>query len=234
MEHEALITGYFEGTLTAEQQRAFDRLLVEDAGFAQEVEFQREVRQAITLDQRAQLKQLLRDHEQHNKPTLRMRWWIGAAAAVLLVVGGGTFLWHRASSARVLYAEYYQTYPNTVMPTVRGEQPGFLEQQAFRAYDNADYANAEKLFGDLYRQSGEDYALLYRGVSLLELGRFTTADSVLSGYPAEGSLYVYARWYRALSLLRLGKRDESRELLAELADGQTPVSQEAQQLLNRL
>lgn len=234
MEHEELITGYFEDTLTAEQQRAFEQLLVTDAAFAREVEFQREVRQAIVLNERAQLKQLLRNHEQtkHNA-TPRLRWWLGAAAAVLLVVGG-TWLWLRTSSAPVLYAAYYQAYPNTVLPTVRGGASESTAQAAFRAYDRADYANAEKSFETLYRDTGEAYALLYRGVSLLELGRFADADSVLAQYPAHQPLHGYACWYRALALLRLGERAQAHELLRELAQGTTPLGQTARELLSRL
>ncbi|HWK59222.1 MAG TPA: hypothetical protein VNQ80_17900 [Parapedobacter sp.] len=235
MQHEALITGYFEGTLTAEQQQAFAQLLAADADFAREVEFQREVRQAIVLTERAQLKQLLRNHEQKNhNATPRLRWWIGAAAAVLLVVGGGTWLWLRTSSAPALYAEYYQAYPNTVMPTVRGEPTETTTQAAFRAYDRADYVRAEELFETLYRDTGEAYSLLYRGVSLLELGRFADAESVLAQYPANSPLYAYACWYRALALLRLDDRAQARGLLEELAQGTTPLGQTARELLSRL
>lgn len=235
MRHEALITGYFEGTLTAEQQRTFEQLIGADADFAREVEFQREVRQAIALSERARLKQLLRNREQkqHNASP-RLRWWIGAAAAVLLVVGGGTWLWLRTSSAPALYAEYFQAYPNTVMPTVRGEPSESTVQAAFQAYDQADYANAEKLFGKLYRDTQEPYSLLYRGVSFLELGRFADADSVLAQYPTDAPLYAYACWYRALALLRLDERKQARGLLEELAQGRTTLGQTAHELLLRL
>lgn len=235
MQHEALITGYFEGTLSTEQRQAFAQLLETDADFAREVEFQREVRQAIMLSERAQLKQLLRNHAQKKHNTApRLRWWIGAAAAVLLIVGGGTWLWLRTSSAPALYAEYYQAYPNTVMPTVRGESSESTEQAAFQSYDQEDYVKAEELFGKLYRNTGDADALLYQGVSLLELRRFADADSVLARYPADKPLHDYANWYRALALLRLGERENAHGLLQGLAEGTTPLSQTARELLSQL
>lgn len=237
MDREMLIIGYFEHTLTAAQQAEFDRLLVEDRDFADEVTFRREVRLALAHRERPQAKALLQRHEQRRQQperTTRLRLRIAAAATVAAVVGLAIWLSIRQEPAEALYAAYYQPYPNTVMPIVRGGHDESLQQEAFRAYDQADFAKADTLFEQLFRETNAHHALLYRGVCLLESGRYRAAISVLAQYPREEPLGTYATWYRALAHLKLNEREQAIPLLQQVANGADSLSVPVRELLDDL
>ena len=57
MDKEQLIVLYFENKLSEEEEKMFNDFLKNDAAFASEVRFQENVKKAITLNNRNQLKQ---------------------------------------------------------------------------------------------------------------------------------------------------------------------------------
>jgi len=52
MENEALLNKYFEQRLSEEEKVLFDSLLQNDSEFAKEVAYQKNVKKAITLNER--------------------------------------------------------------------------------------------------------------------------------------------------------------------------------------
>jgi hypothetical protein len=121
MDKEQLIVLYFENKLSEEEQKMFYDFLKNDAAFASEVRFQENVKKAITLSNRNQLKQKLQSFE--NKKIAKKSyalWYV--AATFLLFFGGGFWFLNQNTDTAVLYDEYYQSYPNVIAPTVRGNE----------------------------------------------------------------------------------------------------------------
>lgn len=105
--------------------------------------------------------------------------------------------------------------------------------EAMKSYQENDFRAAEKRL-DVYLRahSNDAEAQLYRGVSLLMLGR--TADAVLPLDQAirldKGSVRNEARWYLALALLKGGRHRDAVAHLAPLAGEPGAHGRDAQRL----
>lgn len=240
MDKETLITGYFENTLTENEKELFSELLEQDSDFKAEVEFEKKVKVAITLDERNRLKSKLaaiESGQKSRKNRLQAMRWVAVAASFLILITVGYQMANRRNSNEKLYDHYYQTFPNIELPTVRGvTATNNGKSAAFRAYDSQDYEEASKLFSEIYEKNGDDYALLYQGLSLMELKRFTEAVKIFERYREKPNraFDTYIKWYLSLCYLRTDAEEKSRSLVRELAAGKNPFQKQASELLHDL
>ena len=110
MEKEELISLYFEGKLSEAQEITFQQLMETDADFAEEVRYQENVKKAITLNERKQLKATLQSFETEKKTTGSFTKWL-AAASIALVMISTYWYFNQTPDHNSLYAAYYQAYP---------------------------------------------------------------------------------------------------------------------------
>ncbi len=233
MENEALIYKYFEQQLSEEEKVLFASLLQNDAAFAKEVEYQKNVKKAITLNEREAIKQKLKSYEA--KPKFRTAYWL-SAAVVILFLGGLTWFQLQPSSPEKLFQEYYQSYPNVVAPTVRGDSERNLKSDAFYEYDSGNYEKSLALFSKIYTDEGVDYALFYKAMSLLELKRYSEAIASFDEFKTtdNNAFSPFVKWYKALSYLKLNEKEKAVELLKELSEKENPQQSKAKELLDAL
>ena len=233
MENEALIYKYFEQQLSEEEKVLFASLLQNDAAFAKEVEYQKNVKKAITLNEREAIKQKLKSYEA--KPKFRTAYWL-SAAVVILFLGGLTWFQLQPSSPEKLFQEYYKSYPNVVAPTVRGESERNLKSDAFYEYDSGNYEKSLALFSKIYTDEGVDYALFYKAMSLLELKRYSEAIASFDEFKTtdNNAFSPFVKWYKALSYLKLNEKEKAVELLKELSEKENPQQSKAKELLDAL
>lgn len=232
MEKYSYIEKYFEGTLTKNEEVIFQKLIAEDTDFAVTFEYEKNVKKAIALNSRATLKKQLKSFE---KPKKSYKWlYVAASFAVIL----GFFTWSTFLNTNYdsLYDEYYQTYPNTVLPTVRGEFKEDIKSNAFYAYDSGDYKEAIALFSKIYTKDGDDYALFYKALSLMETKQYGEALTVLNLHDSskENTFTPFFRWYAALTNLKLNNRNEAIQLLEKLTKSDNPQKEAAIRLLSEL
>lgn len=233
MENEDLLHKYFEQQLSEEEKVLFASLLQNDAAFAKEVEYQKNVKKAITLNEREAIKQKLKSYEA--KPKFRTAYWL-SAAVVILFLGGLTWFQLQPSSPEKLFQEYYQSYPNVVAPTVRGESERNLKSDAFYEYDSRNYEKSLTLFSKIYADEGVDYALFYKAMSLLELKRYSEAIASFDEFKTtdNNAFSPFVKWYKALSYLKLNEKEKAVELLKELSEKENPQQSKAKELLDAL
>lgn len=233
MENETLIYKYFEQQLSEEEKVLFASLLQNDSEFAKEVEYQKNVKKAIILNERETLKQKLKSYEA--KPKFRTAYWL-SAAVVILFLGGLTWFQLQPSSPEKLYQEYYQSYPNVVAPTVRGDSERNLKSDAFYEYDSRNYEKSLTLFSKIYADEGVDYALFYKAMSLLELKRYSEAIASFDEFKTtdNNAFSPFVKWYKALSYLKLNEKEKAILLLHELAEEENPQQFKAKELLDAL
>lgn len=233
MENEDLLHKYFEQQLSEEEKVLFASLLQNDSEFAKEVEYQKNVKKAITLNERETLKQKLKSYEA--KPKFRTANWL-SAAVVILFLGGLTWFQLQPSSPEKLFQEYYQSYPNVVAPTVRGESERNLKSDAFYEYDSRNYEKSLTLFSKIYADEGVDYALFYKAMSLLELKRYSEAIASFDEFKTtdNNAFSPFVKWYKALSYLKLNEKEKAILLLHELAEEENPQQFKAKELLDAL
>lgn len=232
MEQEEYIRKYFEGDLSEEEALAFQKLIKEDSAFAAAFEFEKNVKKAITLNKRKALKETFQAYEKPKKPYT----WLYAAASIAVLVGLFTWNSFYNTNYNSLYNQYYQTYPNTIAPTVRGTGTTDLKSEAFLAYDAGDYETSLHLFIKIYKSTSEDYALFYKGISLMELEQYEDALTVFSTniFDDNKAFTPYSRWYAALANLKLENKAAAIAILENLAKSENPQKEAAIKLLARL
>ena len=232
MDKYSYIDKYFEGNLTDEENANFKIMLAEDQELAIALAYEKNVKKAIQLNERTHLKQQLHSFETSKKP---FKWMYIAASIVILL---GLFTWSLFfnSNYDALYSDYYQTYPNTVLPTVRGENSLGIKSDAFYAYDAADYQKSEALFAEIYSKDAADYALFYKGVCLMELKKYNEAIVVFNqhNYDKKDNFEPFFRWYSALAYLKLGQKENAIKALETLTKIDNPQKEMALKLLSEL
>lgn len=236
MENETLIYKYFEQQLSEEEKVLFASLLQNDAAFAKEVEYQKNVKKAITLNEREALKQTLQSFENTKKENSNnLQFWY-IAGVFLLFFGGLAWFQFTKDSPEQLYHEYYQSYPNVVAPTVRGDNERNLKSDAFYEYDSGNYEKSLALFSKIYTDEGVDYALFYKAMSLLELKRYEEAIASFDQFETadNNAFSPFVKWYKALSYLKLNEKENAVLLLQELAVEENPQQSKAKELLDAL
>lgn len=234
MDHEQLINDYFEGTLSAERKAELEHMLATDVSFREELIFQQKTKEAITQLKRKQLKEQLQQIEAEQKPrSFADIRWIAASVMIFVLLGIG--IWQYQQSSDRLFAAYYQTMPNIEAPNVRGESSADIKTRAFSLYDQGDYASALQLFMDIYQREKADYALLYSGTSLMEIGRFEDAVQMLQQFEGSSSDYYYPiQWYTALAYIKTHQEEKAVAILKEIGRTENPFQSKATTLLEKL
>lgn len=234
MNHEELIEKYFAQRLNINEKKVFEELMQTNELFREQVVYEKEVQKAITLNEREELKKKLQSFEK-KKPKRNYSIWF-AAASFAILFGIGYWTISNQIDTNAVYEEYYQTYPNVVMPTVRGENLSDVKSEAFYAYDNGDYIKALTLFSKLYDTDKEDYALFYKSISLMELHQFNEALSSFEQFDLKknNEFTWYVKWYKALTFVKLEQKEMALIPLKELAISNNPMQKMAKELLSKL
>ncbi|MFN3997947.1 tetratricopeptide repeat protein [Algoriphagus sp.] len=238
MDQEELINAYLEGTLSPEDQKLFENLVEQNPEYRAELEVQRKLKAVISLSERESLRGFLENIESSTKPraTTSLKSWLYSASAACLVVMAGYFLWTTLSMSpgEKLYARHYETYPNLVAPSSRGESSSGMKAEAFLAYDNGDFAKAAGFFEQLQAQPNSDFALLYLGICQLELGRPEKAIPILNRISSKSESKEIASWYEALGYFKLNMLDKGKAALQVTAAKPNPFQNESQEILKTL
>jgi len=237
MDQEELINAYLEGMLSPEDQEIFENLIAQNPDYKAELEAQRKIKAAITLSERGNLRDFLSKLDAvHVKPKTKVKSWFFSAVAACMVVLAGYFLWTALSlsAGEKLYARHYETYPNLVAPSTRGESSADLKTDAFLAYDNGDFEQAAALFEQLKNEPNSDYASLYLGICQLELGRPDKAIPVLNLVSPTSELKEIASWYEALGYFKLNMLDKGKSAIKVTAASANPFQTQAQEILKTL
>ena len=215
-----LIEKYFEYSLTPKEQVEFNDQLQNNEEFKKEFLFQKDLKKAISLNQREELKLDLQQFEKEfqeksNKGFLFNKWLI--AASVALLIGFG--FWFAKDtyypSNEQLFAQNFKPYRNIVQPIVRGENPKTIEHSAFVAYENKDYHKAINLFNSV-NNPNEPYIQFYKAMSLLSLNKTDDAIQILLPVAVEKrssssskNFSEMANWYLALAYLKNGNSEKA-------------------------
>lgn len=235
MDKEYLLNGYFENSLTEDEKIAFQNLLESDATFLEEFNFRKNLKTAITRNNRSELKEKLKQHENKtNKPIFQLNWKY--AAAVVLILSFGTyFLVNDFQNQESLYAVYYETYPNTISPVVRAEPTdGTLEERAFQAYENKKYKEAVILFSELYDSIQKEYAVFYKAISLIEIDDDMQAIETLKLTDWSEEYKAKSLWYLAMVYLKQDNKSQAKITLEELMNQGNYRQEEVKELLGKL
>lgn len=150
---------------------------------------------------------------------------VAASIAILVTVGWLIFQNQINLSSKAeqlaLFNENFQFYPNVIDPIYQGaeENDKTIEKQASQAYELGNYDQALQLFNSLEQKS--DTVKLYTAIILVFQGNnLNTAIDYLKEVEQNDQLQMpipqLAKWYLALTHLRLNDPDQSLQLLNEI------------------
>jgi hypothetical protein len=203
--------------------------LKDDEDFNSQIKFEKSVQEALKKNERVELKSFLKGIEipKENK-SFR---WIAIAASFVGIVLISTFsiYYFSEKSSSNLYATNFQPYPNVVAPVVRGQNINTPITDAFQAYEKEDYKLSAKLFEDI----PEDYALLYGGISNLEINQNQKAIIQLNKLSLQkGKYQEISEWYLALAYLKNNETKNAKEVLNSIGQNQQFYEQATELLRN--
>lgn len=234
MNKESLILGYFEKNLSPEEQDFFDQLMKTDKAFADAVRFEEQTKIALTLESRDKLKSQLQSYEAERKKKPRNNRWLYVAASIAILLGVWMFIFTQQPSNTQLYATYFEPYPNTVAPIVRGSENNADNQKAFVAYEGGDFDTAIVLFESLANTSQVEYAYFYKAMSLMAVEKYEEAQDLLTSTLWTAAYQEKAKWYLALNSLHLNRLDETKSILKEIVQSNSYNHKNASELLKKL
>lgn len=226
MDKELLLYNYFSNQLSEAEEQVFNDLLISDADFKAQFDFEKNLKQVIRKNENETLKTRLVGFEKSvakeatvTKTTSRFRQW-SIAASLALLIGLGWFLYNFNSEIdyQELYASNFEEYPNTVYAITRGdESDNSIERKAFVAYESDDNAQAIVHFNDLKKTMNTENVNFYLAQTYLKNGQPEEAIVLFNEIIKEnGEFAPQALWYVALSYLKSDRKDDAVNALKDL------------------
>lgn len=229
MTKDELLLAYFERPLSEEEQLLWEKWHKEDKTFADEVEFQKNVKTALHRHERTQLKKQLVAFEQQGSIKLTYRKLWAASIAACLLVGLVTWFFMTSVSDEKLYAEYFQPYPNVVVPTVRGGAAATNE--ALYLYEQDNFEGALLAFQKMDTLA---FARFYESQCYLALNKPDKAIDLLENlHFADTNFEVLKKWYLALAYLKIQESEKAKPLLEEVAAVENSQQRLAKELIEK-
>ena len=235
MKKSDYIIKYFEGTLSIEELKEFNTLLINDNDFKEEFEFQKELQDTLILNDREQLKKEILKWDTVNNKRRFNSWQIAASLIILLGTSLLFFFNSQSISTEELYASNFEPYRNILQPIVRGEHKDDIQSKAFEAYETKDYENAILHFNEILKKEPNATISFYKANALLQLNKANQAITILeANIKNPDTLQDRNLWYLALAYLKDNNIDASKKTLIQLLSQSEYKAKEATLLIKNL
>lgn len=217
-------------SLDDSERAAFEKALSSE----ERAELARElgIMEGLNEEFRKELRSKVGAFEQKSERAKKMNpAFIGIAASFLLVSAFTAYLLRDKES---LFDQYYEAYPNYEVTALRGEDDLSAREEAYKAYDAADYELAIKQFIILEsRQAADEFFL---GIAYIETDKPKEAlERMQAVINSENTDYLdAAKWYAALTYLSLEEDEKARAFLNDLANESSEWASSAAEVLKQL
>ena len=233
---------YLNGTLEQKEKTALETELQNDDALREQLAFYQEVRTAIQDEQLAAFKQNLQQAQQQYqappaatvRPLRTRRMWYTVAA---VVAGLALLVWLlmrqsglESMTSDQLYAQYAQ-HDIELQEMSSDVALGTIQS----LLDHQQYGEALPLIETYLAANPEAADLkLAQAIALLETGKITQALQSLTTLENDHPIYANeARWYRALTYLKMENIIETKASLLSIPDSSSRYK-DAQELLKKL
>ncbi len=239
MEKARLIEAYLDGTLSQEEQQKFEKSMNEDKELAKEVALSREINEAIRDEGTIQFRKLVRyiiKTKSNRFGTIIRALKIPAAAVILLLISVSIWRIVSTTSPSELYTSFYQPYPTdtSVRSAVR---PADNMNMAYKLYGEGNYKASFNILQNHIKEENNDLtAHFYVALNAVELGLYNVAIDefrIVENDPSS-PLLLHARWYLAMTYLRLDQPVEAKKYLEMLTLTENMYSAKAKVALKKL
>ncbi|GAB5525234.1 MAG: hypothetical protein Roseis2KO_31060 [Roseivirga sp.] len=219
-----LFDAYQGKNLSAQELRAFETKLTEDASFNRAYqEYQSQLNLIKAMSAGEEMRSFMEAEEKPNKAKRRYLIPLGVAAALLLFFF--VFSPGKQATGPELFDEYFEVFPDAVT----GRSAASEINKGMALYESGQY---EKAIEALSQLTPNDTTHFYKGQSFLAL---KNADKALSELN-QMEMTVFSEsviWYKGLSFLLLEERDSASVYLSRAA-GASVYQVPASELLKKL
>lgn len=240
-----MINQYLDGEMNAEELKAFETAMLQDAELKNEVELLRDVNTSLQaklhpgeneMALRSSLKKMNAEYfstktEQAKIIPLSRRRWMTAVAAVFVLALLLT-VWQPWKKE-----ELYNQYAAIQMPgtTERGAAADSLLKLAVENFNNNKFAKAIPAFETVLKDSSQNsFVQYYYAIALLQNGDIERSRTQLTELYNGVSLFKYdAAFYMALSYLKEKNKPACKDWLNKIPADAGPYSK-AQELLKKM
>ena len=240
-----IINRYLDGEMSAEEQKAFELQMLQDADLQNEVELLRDVHATLKiklhpdeseLALRSSLKEMNAEYfsnkaEQAMVVPLYRRKWMPAIAAVFVLALLLT-VWQPWKKE-----DLYKQYAAIQMPGIgeRGTTADSLLKQAVENFNNKKFAEAIPDFEAVLRDSAKNnFVQYYYAIALLQNNQTEKSRTEFTALYNGVSLFKYdAAFYMALSYLKEKNKAACKDWLNKIPTDAGPYSK-AQELFKKL
>ena len=235
------IIGYFNRTLSDEDNQAFEQRIASDAAFRQAVyEYQATAAVLNTVRERKQ-KAFLKNIEATMPPVgipirrLDFRWWAVAAVGLVLVTvgiwqfGGGDT---EGVKLKSIAANYFEPYP--ALGITKGENDATIKTNALRAYAVNDFKKAIPLLENAFDVEKDSMMLFYQSISYIGNGQSKEAIPILNHLKSSTFLSIESvEWYLALAYIEINQKEKALPLLRKVGETEGGHKREAKELFEK-
>ncbi len=230
-----LIERYFEKSLNDDEAAVLSQRLRNEPELKKLLEEESLLVNTIRYQGALESLDYLRKLENSLEKRSTTRWYYLAAACAGLIAIAWFYVGSLKQTPEQLYASYFEPYPNVFESATRGNSNAGTREDAFRAYDEGDYATAATLFNELLRSNEDPAMLLLLGNANLMLGN---NDDAIANFKTllvrSDDLEIQADWYLALAYLKTGETAKARPILSRLSETGTDYATKARALIHKL
>lgn len=230
-ERTAQIDTYLSGSMTSEEEKAFELALENDPELRKDVDLQKKTFALLEAAAFIETKDKIRAINQQ-KSTGSFGGILLKVAAVLLVLVIPTyFLLNNQFNDEHLFADYSEPYPDRI--TTMGSSDKTKLTEAMSAYNKREYTEAAKLFKVIRLNGSEnDKVILYEAVSLTYSDQAKEAVDLLEiAMKPKSANFISLEWQMVLSLLANNQGDDAKNVLVKFLERNDGYQQEKAEAL---
>jgi hypothetical protein len=244
------IDAYFSETLSAAERKDFERKVVEDKNFAEQVAFYLSAREAakeeVALQKKEWFRQLLKENPatgkvKHLAPVRRIGIYrLAAAASVigLLFLGWYLFFNEAKASPEQMATEYFNKELKNLSVGM-----GVIEQQdsikrGENLYNDGKLIESARYFESMYQRNNSDFeAIKDAGIAQLALENYDSALSYFKKLERFELVSNPGLFYQAITLMKRNQPHDvelAKQLLKQVHERKLEGSEIAEQWLKKL
>jgi hypothetical protein len=241
MENLEFIENYFKGDNNEAQKKQFEKKIMEDATFAEEVAFYISANGLIQQQVQEEKKQRFREvYDQQKvisiKGRVRNRWRYMAAASVLIAAILITWLFSGNKNSPQQLADKYIMENFQTLSVIMGNQDSL--QLGLNLFNSKKLTEALSMFETIAKNNpGNSDAKKYAGIVSLRLNNYDKALEYFTQLESNTSLYSNpGKFYKAITLLvrnNAGDKEAAKLLLQEVRQENLEGKTEAMEWLKR-
>ncbi len=241
MENLEFIENYFKGINDDVQKQQFEKKILEDAAFAEEVAFYISANGVIQQNIQEEKKQRFREIYNQQKvisikqPVRNMWKYMAAASIIVAVILITWFLSGNKNSPQQLADKYIQQNFQTLGVTM-GNTDSL--QTGLNLFNSKKLTEALNMFESIAKNNpANSGAKKYAGIVSLRLNNYDKALKYFTMLEADTGLYSNpGKFYKAITLLKRNKegdKEAAKLLLQEVRDGNLEGKSEAVEWLEK-